>query len=185
MTRTLLCALVLLAGCATDHRSPARIAGYICYPLQPPASFGRTAEFEHVMHAEYQGRTFELHALLRMDAGELIVLGLTPLGTRAFTIRYDGNTVTLDNPNGPKIPFPPEMILSDIQEMFWPVLPDTGGWHVRTRQPSGEREFYLAGKLVSDVRFARASDGQRVIKLANSKYGYRLVLKLIQDGQPE
>jgi len=185
MIRILLCTMVLLAGCSTDHRRTLPFAGYVHYPLLPPASFGRTAEFEHVLHAEYKDRTFQLHALLRMDARELLVVGLTPLGTRSFTIRYEGSLVELDNPNGPKLPFPPEMILSDIQEMFWPALPDTGQWQVRALQPSGEREFFLAGQLVSDVRFTRGKDGRRMIELVNSKYGYHLVLQLIQDDQPE
>jgi len=183
MIRILLLALLLLAGCSTTPKQKVSFADYMHYPLLPPASFGRVAEFEHMLHGYYQGRTFQLHALLRMDSNEILVLSLTPMGTRAFTIRYDGRNIKLDNPNGPKIPFPPELILSDIQEMFWPVLPDKDGWRVSIVEPARGRDFFFANQRISSVRFTRGKDGQRVIELVNLKYGYRLRLQVIEDDE--
>ena len=183
--RILPLALLLLAGCFTTPKQKVPFAGYTHYPLLPPASFGRVAEFEHILQGEYQGRTFQLHALLRMDSTELLVLGLTPFGTRAFTIRYDGREVELDNPNGPKLAFPPELIISDIQEMFWPWLPDQNGWRVSTVEPAKGRDFFFANQRISSVRFTRGKDGQRVIELANLKYGYHLRLQIIEDDEPK
>ncbi len=67
--------------------------------------------------------------------------------------------------------------------MFWPVLPDQNGWRVSTVEPAKGRDFFFTNQRISSVRFTRGKDGQRVIELANLKYGYRLRLQVIEDDE--
>jgi hypothetical protein len=73
------------------------------------------------------------------------------------------------------------LILADIQEMFWPRLPDRDGWEGSTFEPAKGRDFFFSGQLISSVRFSRGEDGRRVIDLVNLKYAYRLSLHIIED----
>jgi hypothetical protein len=179
MIRILVAMLLLTVGCASKPRTSGRP---LFYPLLPPATFGGSAEFEHVLKGEYGGRSFSLHALVKVDESRLLLIGLTPMNTRAFTVGYDGQRIEMDNPAGVRVPFPPEVILSDVQQMFWPSLPDRDGWQVKTNS-SQERQFLFSGRPISSVRFGELPGGRRTIDLTNGKYNYRLFLEIVTDTE--
>lgn len=122
MTRCWCFSLVvaLLAGCAHDPLLPPAkdcIAfGGADYCLQPSMyTFSLTQSVE-LTHAK---GTDKLIVYLEAKNGDLIMVGMTPLGQRVMQARYDANGVSSDLPAN--APLNAEYIFAGLQLAAWPL----------------------------------------------------------------
>jgi hypothetical protein len=108
--------LVLLAACA----SPAPV---LRSPADWPADFIIRQSIE--VHARTGGQAVDgaLDAVVQKRGDTLIVIGLGPMSTRAFTITQRGHTVSLDQAAGPPLPFAPRDLIADVHRVFLTALP--------------------------------------------------------------
>jgi hypothetical protein len=139
-------------------------------------------------------------AALEMNGEKMLLLGLTPMGTKAFYIVQIVLEVELHNESGHPIPFAPRYVMLDIQRVLFPwfeagssapldgtretTVPDDRGGETVT-------ERYLDGRLVERcfTRVVRPPEGEicvtyegwepgrvaaRRAVLSNGWYGYRL-----------
>jgi hypothetical protein len=114
--------------------------------------------------ATHAGVRRAFDAVLQFDGVALVLLGMTPMGTKAFAVvqRGDGVEVTpyVDMP----LPAPPRAILRDIHAAYFdpPRRVEADGWH-RRRTAGGDPldERWAEGRLQERVhgrrRDARAS----------------------------
>jgi hypothetical protein len=170
--------LPLLVGCSTPRLTTGpqpRALHY--YPLLPPVSYGRSLGIEQLLDGQFQENHFRLHTLLEIDADQILVLGFTAFQTRAFVIRYDGRALEFENFTDRKMPFPPEMILSDIQQVFWPVLPNRDGWRIVDETTGKMRLVFFEDQLVTRIQYNGMSPTTGDIELSNMKYGYQLHIR--------
>lgn len=99
-------------------------------------------------HGQQEG-SFE--AVVQKHCDEVVVIGLTPFGTRAFSIRQRGLEVAVENQLVGKWPFPPENILLDVQRSFlYPIAqpPLSDGVHEATVGAELVRDRWSAGRLL-------------------------------------
>jgi hypothetical protein len=101
-----------------------------------------------------------LDVVVQKRGDELVLLGLTPLGTRAFLLRQRGLAVEHEHYAGPELPFPPVFVLYDVHRaLLRPPLPGSGPG--LRRAPPGEElheERWTAEGLAE--RTFRRSDGE-------------------------
>ena len=124
--------------------------------LQPPA--GRSLTLPLISTEEMAGHfllrqridyrfreragTFE--AVVQKQCNQLLVIGLTPLGTRVFTIRQEGLEVSTTMPLGDEVwPFPPGFVLLDIQRAY---LLELAG-----KRSDGPHELSIAGQPMTET----------------------------------
>jgi hypothetical protein len=174
MTVLLLLALIFLPSCAWLQH-PAQPPAY---PLQTPGSYGGTYSGQHLLEGEYDGRRLQLQTYVEIDAEQIVIVGLTPWGTRAFSIRYDGQQLDFDNLTHRDMPLPPSLILSDVQQVLWPRLPNADGWRVEDEGNPRERRLYFRRELVTRITYAGSSN----ITLRNRRYGYTLHIRVLPPG---
>jgi hypothetical protein len=98
-------------------------------------------------------------AVVQKRCGELVVIGLTPFGARAFTIRQRGLQVETEVEVAPP-PFAPEAVLYDVHRVFFASLGPVPADGERTVERDGEeiRETWKDGRLLT--RSYRRLDGQ-------------------------
>jgi hypothetical protein len=156
-------------------------------------------------HIEYRfgERAGSFEAVVQKQCDELLVIGLTPLGTRAFTIRQEGLEVTTKTPLGSEVwPFPPSFMLVDIQRAYLLDLTRSrrDGLHQRSIAGQSLTETWSGGRLVerSFPDSSTPSRGRVVVRytpgagpsypphrvnLVNEVYGYELdVVTLSRTG---
>lgn len=180
MKPLLLLALFLLPSCAWLQRSaePPTLTP-TSYPLQTPGSYGGTFTGQHLLEGEYEGRRLQLQTSVEIDADQIVILGLTPWQTRAFVIRYDGQRLDFENFTHREMPFPPALILSDVQQVLWPSLPNTAQWRVEDDEHPRERRIYFQNQLVTRIRYEGPPASPHHVTLWNVRYGYQLNIRIL------
>ncbi len=177
----LLC-LYLLAGCALrpqPAQPPTPSLRY--YPLLAPSSYEHTVVLDQMLEGEAKGRRFKLRIHIEIDAEQILVVGLTPWQTRAFVLRYDGVKLDFENATRHSMPFPPELMLSDIQQVLWPDLPNNGSWRVTNERRSRERRVYFQDQLVTRIRYHADAATTGDVELSNASFGYRLYIQTLES----
>ena len=77
------------------------------------------------------------------------------------------------------MPFPPALILSDVQQVLWPSLPNTAQWRVEDDEHPRERRVYFQNQLVTRIRYEGPSASPHHVTLWNFRYGYQLSIRIL------
>jgi hypothetical protein len=172
---------MLLMGCGTHHQKAYRPEIIPTYPLLLPSSYGAPLIVEQFLEGWANGEYFQLHSQLEIDAQRMLVLGFTPFRSKAFVLRYDGKTVEFENFTDRTMPFPPELILSDIQKVFWHALPNQAGWSVVDDPTARVRLISFEGQLITHIQYQGGSPIDGDVTLIDRHYGYRLYIRTLNS----
>jgi hypothetical protein len=164
----------LASACA--HRAvgvpPARVAAPAASELPPPDAIpGVFAVRQHIVaRSPRGGGSFE--AVLQKKPGELLLVGLTPFGTRAFLLRQVAGDVQLTKYIARDLPFPPTFIVLDIHRVLDAWLPGPGEGE-RVGEVAGERirERWRDGRLVERTFTRVANDPPGEVEISYSGVG--------------
>lgn len=101
------------------------------------------------LSGSYGDKDVELECVLQLSQGELTIVGLSPFGTRAFSLSQKGLEHSFTKYVDRELPFDPLHILADVHRVFFRALPEGPG-EVRTGVEQGERvtERWVGGVLV-------------------------------------
>ncbi|MBC8070856.1 MAG: DUF3261 domain-containing protein, partial [Deltaproteobacteria bacterium] len=122
----------------------------------PPATaLGPAFLARQTVVARHQQHTARFDAVLQYDGETLLLLGLTPMGTKSFALRQRGASTELERFVDIPLPAPAEAILLDIHRAYFDdrptqIRPD--GWHRRRGSDASGRtvqihERWAAGRL--------------------------------------
>jgi hypothetical protein len=170
---------MLLLGCASQHQTELGQTSMPYYPLLPPSSYGRTLVIEQLLQGWAKGEHFQLHSQLEIDAHQILVLGFTAFQTRAFALRYDGKSVNFENFTDRRLPFPPVMIISDIQKILWPTLPNQDGWSIVDDAVGRTRLVFFEGQVVTRIQYQGTSPLDGDVELVDLLYGYQFRIRTL------
>ena len=172
-------AAMLLMGCASPHRTGSSQESMPYYPLLPPSSYGGTLVIEQLLDGWAKGEHFQLHSQLEIDAHQILVFGFTAFQTRAFALQYDGHAVKFENFSDRQMPFPPVMIVSDIQKILWPTLPNQDRWSVEDDVLAGVRLVSFEGQIVTRIQYHGTSPLDGDVELIDLLYGYQFRIRTL------
>ena len=156
-------------------------------PLAPP--LGPSRRIVQQLTAVWPGRQETLLCVLELDSRRMAMAGLTGDGLSLFDLSYDGTTLQSDkNPLLPES-VAPELIIADLQLVYWPVaalqkmLPRP--W--RLEADSHHRRLYFNEEPRVDVHYlAPDAIWPKAVELVNHRYNYRLQIKTISyEALPE
>lgn len=193
----------LAAGCAgapppaADQRSPVPV---VLLGVDTLSADMRLRQHVTARWADEEG---EFDAVVEKRPGVLQIVGLTPIGTVAFSVRHDAAGVHFENRSDREVPFPPEHIVADVQRAFYPWLqqpPDCDncerhserlGMKVTERFAQGkliERSFQLLDAPAREpltVRYLSWRNRQPAeIVIHNPWHQYELSVRLSELEQP-
>lgn len=165
--------LGLALGCASDWDaargdSPdARALRELRAKLAPTGELGDGFTLRQHLRFQADGHGGSFEAVVELHCGELLVVGLTPLGTRAFSIRQRGLETEFEWMLAEPLPFSPERILLDVHRSFLYPLPDAqsdalpaDGLHARRFHEIELQERWSEGRLME--RALEEKSGERV-----------------------
>ena len=170
--------LASVAGCGPLAQSTVPDA-----ILLSPASLGRTVYAMQQIEAEYDGQSWVMQGALEVAPQALRLVGLTALGQRLITLRWDG--VKLFEERDSHLPerVQGERILSDLQLVYWPerALRDglSAAWRLEVRD--GLRVLFYDDKPFINIRCTGADPWQGRCVFEHVRFGYRLTLDSALD----
>ena len=149
-------------------------------PLLSPAALGESRTSTQALDLAYRDRDVNLQCVLQVTPQSMTLIALAPLGQRAFTLGYDGKTLSADlSPYVPKN-LSPQRVLADLQLALWPLsawqarLADSQGeWEV-SEPRAGLRRLRHDGRLVEEVHYVDADPWSGQIWLVNLALGYSI-----------
>lgn len=153
-----LCASLLLASAllACTHRDPPPSttpppAGGYPGVLRDPATHAHDFMVRQHAVGDHNGRSFSFDAVVQKKGDELIVLVLTPYGSRALLIKQTGAEVEVQKFIDRELPFDPEFILLDVQRVFLKgqPAPHAEGWTETVAEDETIREHWQGGRLLA------------------------------------
>ncbi|MCX4247042.1 DUF3261 domain-containing protein [Paraliomyxa miuraensis] len=184
--------VVLLAVGCRPKAPPGSYPG----ELVEPSSVARDFMLRQRAEGSYGEREVAFEAVVQKQGDTLMVLTLTPYGSRAFLVEQKGQEVRVEKFIPRDLPFDPRFILLDVQRVFLKGLPDgprDDGWHRQRIDDEIVRERWEGGRLHERTyaRRDRQPKGEIVVRyeggwvpgerppsieLHNGWFGYRLVL---------
>ena len=174
--------------------------------LLPPSALGFDFQWRQRVSAHWPTGKQSFDAVLQKRDGELILVGLSPLGQPGFVLRLrEHGALEVENRTGQDLPFQPGYVLADVQRVFFPWLPvpaaDWSGEQHGQRGDSAVVERYQAGRLV-ERRFERqtpvglehvtvhytytsvaAQDAPQHVVLDNPLLGYTLSIETLEQSR--
>jgi len=201
-----LCALAALAcgaapqtaRTATPRVEPAR--------LLLPSAFPYDFQWRQRVTARWPTGEHSFDAVLQKSAGDLLLVGLSPLGLPGFVLRLRATgAIEVENRSGRDLPFEPRYVLADVERVFFPWLdgvPPARGEREALRGDSRVAERYENGQLLTR-RFERPtkqgvervaisyegmhsrSDAPGRAVLHNALLGYTLTIETLEQTRLE
>lgn len=195
--------LLLLSACRTTAApAPSLLsAGADPGPIRPASDLPHEFQWRQRVTAQWNEGKQTFEAVLQKRDGELILVGLSPMGLPGFVLKLasDGN-ISFENRTQRELPFPPSFILADVQKAYFdwlgPVAPTFTGERGGERRGLRVSETFAQGKLVersfrrpdSDlaltVRYTGFRDGQlspERVRLDNAWFGYQLEIETLEQ----
>src|ERR1700712_2240085 len=113
--------LVACAGTQPKHTSQSQ--GPLVAPpvLLAPSALSYDFQWRQRVSARWPSGTQSFDAVLQKRAGELTLVGLSPLGLPGFVFRLnEARELAVENRSGQKLPFEPAYVVADVQRVFFP-----------------------------------------------------------------
>ncbi len=178
--------LACLSGCAlltqSGDTNPAEL-------IPMAALVGPARHIVQQITASWPNRQETLVCVLELDKQHIAIAGLSNEGISLFNLSYDGKALTLDK--SPLLPntFAPELIIKDLQLVYWSpaelqkILPQ----HWRLETDNQNRRLYYKNKLFVDVDYLQPDPvWSKEVMITNHYYNYHLYIKTINyDTLPE
>ena len=153
----------------------------VLMPMAPPV--GPSRRVVQQIKALWPDHTETLLCVLELDKQHIAMAGLTNDGVSLFNLTYDGKTIVSDK--SPLLPdsVAPEIIISDLQLVYWPVSVlqkslDASSW--RLEVDASHRRLYYRGTKTVEVNYLLPDTiWAKSVELINYRYNYRLQIKTI------
>lgn len=206
MKHTLVFLAALFTACAsTPAPQPTAAKGAAQTPpeLMPPSALPFDFQWRQRVTAHWPTGTQSFEAVLQKREGQLILVGLSPLGLPGFVFRLlESGDLQVENRTGQPLPFEPAYVVADVQRVFFPWLAapapgftgdrsgERAGTSVRERFERGQlRERQLiretaAGRehiVVSYTTAEPAADAPARADLKNQLLDYELVIETLEQ----
>lgn len=149
-------------------------------PLLAPATLGGERAAAQIVRGAFGEREATLQCSVVVRDDLITVVGLTALGVRLFTVRYDGREIQHERALPAPAQLTPQRLLADLQLMLWPLSAlreplAAAGWQIA--EPfAGTRRLRRAGRIVAEVHYSGADPWRGRSWLANFEHGYTLAI---------
>ncbi|HET8932373.1 MAG TPA: DUF3261 domain-containing protein [Polyangiales bacterium] len=209
MSRVGLMGLLLsAAACASAAPVPPQRAAAIPPPqLRAPSALRFDFQWRQRVTAHWPTGVQSFEAVLQKRGGELMLVGLSPLGLPGFVFRLnEARELSVENRTGQGLPFEPAYVVADVQRVFFPwlgaVAPGFSGDRAGELAGTQVSEHYRAGQLEErtftrstpagservEIRFMNAEhprqasqDAPDRAELRNQLLSYELVIETVEQ----
>lgn len=142
-----LCTWATQSACAARREAEGPQPALIDDPFTFASLTSITPDFAVKQQIAWQGHGHDgsFDAVLQKHGPELTIVGLGPVGIRAFVLKQSDSAFTFEQSLGPKLPFSPRNIAVDVHRAYFKRLPPPAAHF------SGELQGDLDGEHVHEV----------------------------------
>ena len=167
--------VALLTGCMSQPQRPS--SPETPRPLVAPSTLGASRTVNQIVRGAFGEREMTINCVVTVKDGVMTIVGVSAMGIRIFTMKYDGKSTSIDN----TLPIPaqltPERLLADFQLVFWPLEAlqkplAASGWQVS--EATGTRRLRRDTHLVAEVHYASTDPWTGRSWLVNLEHAYTL-----------
>lgn len=168
---------LMLSACSL---APPR-AATVAFPLLAPSTLGTSRSALQVLRGTFGEHDVAFQCVVDVAPEHVTLVGLSALGQRWFSLRYDGSTLKAEtNPQAPAL-LDPQRVLMDLQLALWPLAAlqqalAGSSWQV-TEPARATRRLRRDGHLVSEVHYAGTDPWLSRFWLSNFEFGYTLAVE--------
>lgn len=177
-------ALFLISGCSLSAPTSAvLLARNVSFNLRPPAEFVGPRTIEQRIELFHQDRHFVFSAVVQCDSTNLTVVGLGPMGTRVFALRWDGISLWQDRERIPDFPFDLRYLLVDLQTVLFPlesVRRGFAGTALRVSEAAGVRTIQESEGHFARVTYQTGKPWEGKVVFESLLRGYRIEIESIR-----
>jgi hypothetical protein len=133
--------------------------------------------------ATYKDQSHDLIFQTEILQNKLVMVGLTPTGTRLFTIQMDQKTVNAEGVSAMVDKIKPEYLLADLQISLWPLKQIQANLiNATIAQPTPfERVVNNNEESIISIKYSRDSEHFRgTIEFHHHQRQYQLIIEPIQ-----
>ena len=150
-------------------------------PLLAPTTLGTERAISQIVRGAFGDREMTMNCVVSIKGGTMTIVGMSAMGVRLFTIKYDGQMTSIDN----TLPVPPQLtperLVADLQLVFWPVATlakplSEAGWDV-SEVGGGTRRLRRDDHLIAEVHYANDDAWSGRSWLVNLEHGYTLSIE--------
>lgn len=169
---------LLLSACAQqapDNRHPAAWLKPGVQITLPPPGIRPAFQQQQLLTGQVKGRSQSLLVLLSADEQQIKLAGLSSVGIRLFSLRYDAEGIHTEQLMPlPQMP-PASQVLADIMLSYWPSevwrkqLPP--GWTLQD-QPLKRQLRNADNQLVTEIDYLQRGKQRQPIAIQQHAFGY-------------
>jgi len=116
-------------------------------PLLSPSRLGDDFLWRQRIDAVHKRGQLSFSAVVQKRGPGLILLGLTPFGTRAFVLEQTDKRIRFQSFIPQELPFPPHYMLIDFHRVFQVGSPRSDGWHCQAFRTERMCDFWHGQRL--------------------------------------
>lgn len=176
---------LLLAACATDReQTPALATVMAALQLPPPAALGRSVDAVQLLTARHGDQSFTLEMRLSINSERLLLVGTDLMGRRVMTLRWDGQNISFDHPEGLPEVIRPEAMLADVVLLYWPleVVREIVGTDGDVEDTPGGRTVRRGGRAVMVASY-EGPLWNGIIRYRNPVWDYTIEIESREQGR--
>lgn len=108
-------------GCAKPLMTrDLKLAKRVRIDLPEPSAFGQSVAAAHRFEVQNRGQTYRFPAQVEIEPDRMVVVGLTPVGSRAFALTYENGSLSYDVIPFFNLPLRPDQFMLAYCLMVWP-----------------------------------------------------------------
>jgi hypothetical protein len=160
--RALACATLLALAALGTACTTRAVAHKTSIALVPADRMEGELVLRQKLRFRYAERAGSLDAVVQVHCRKLAIVGLSPMGTRVFSITQQGDVIAVESLANAVWPFPPEQILQAVHRSFLLPMarpPRLDGAHAVTVGAIELVEVWEGGALI-ERRFPDGPDGR-------------------------
>lgn len=180
--------ILVLIGCLTACSPSLKtkdlsFAKGVRVDLPPVGAFEHPIGATHQLEVQNLGQVYRFPAQVEIEKDSVVIVGLTPVGSRAFSLVYDGSTMTYDAIPFFNLPLEPDDFLLAYILAVWPkdVLAENLQ-HQGLRLAKAEKYWHIYRDEQPLVRYfeRELESGKTQLTLQHLQKGYWLKVKTLQ-----
>jgi len=181
---------ILLTSCTKLYfkSETVDIINQVEVPLLSPESFKKSVIITQAAEIRYQSEVKQLLFQIEINPRNIIVVGLTPGGTRLFTMTYDGKAFTSEGVSAVVEKINPRYLLADIQFSLWDLALlknaygkakcfNSGTCRLSENESGATRRLAFRGNLALEVNYTGSPDIKSKMNLEHKQRKYQLIIE--------
>lgn len=192
MQRIVFVTLMIVMLCSCTHRkfqaTTIDVSEGVSLPLLKPSSFGQSVSLVQSADIKFEQQHHQLLLQVEITSQRIIVVGLSPNGTRLFTTEYDGLNLKSEGFSQLVEKIDPRYLIADIQFSIWPlkvlemVYTNQSTCFINREcqilqdEQLKIRSLQLSNESVVEVKYQSAINYQSELEFANLSRGYNLLI---------